>query len=59
MWVEREADNLHLVTFQSVVHLASVRVPNLSFLIEGARHDFVSEGVVEGHSVDDIGMLIK
>ena len=40
--VEREADDLHLVAFECMVELTSVRIPNLCFAIERARDNLVS-----------------
>ena len=40
--VEGETDDFHLVAFKSVVTLARIRIPNLSFPVKGARDDFVS-----------------
>lgn len=42
MGVEGEADDLHLVAFERVVALASLGIPNLGLLVEGAGHNFIS-----------------
>lgn len=42
MWVEGKADDLHLVALERVVALASVGIPNLGLLVEGARHNFIT-----------------
>lgn len=47
------------MAFQSVVPLAGGRVPDFGFSVEGAGHDFVSVGVVKGHRVHDVGVLIE
>lgn len=57
--VEREAHNFHFVALERVVALAGVRVPDLRLPVEGAGHDFVSVGVVEGHRVDDVRVLVE
>lgn len=59
VWVEREAHDLHLVTLERMVPLPRVGIPNLRLSVEGASDDFVAVRVIEGHSVDDIGMLIE
>jgi len=57
--VEGKADDLHGVTLQSMVQLASVGVPDLGFFVERSCDDFVSERVIEGHSVDDVIVIIQ
>ena len=59
MGVEGKADDLHGVTLQSMVQLASVGVPDLGFFVERSCDDFVSERVIEGHSVDDVIVIIQ
>lgn len=46
------------MSFERVVALASVGIPYLSFLVEGTRHNFVTERIIERHAVDDVGVLI-
>jgi len=57
--VEGEADNLHLVAFERVVALAGLGIPNLCLLVEGAGHNFIAVGIIEGHTVDHIGVLVE
>ena len=59
MRVERQANDLHFMTLQCVIKLTCVCVPNLSLSIEGACHDLVSVWIVERHSVNNIGMVVK
>lgn len=59
MGVEGKADNLHGVTLQSMVQLASVGVPDLGFFVERSCDDFVSERVIEGHAVDHVIVVIQ
>jgi len=42
-----------------MVQLASVGVPDLGFFVERSCDDFVSERVIEGHSVDDVIVIIQ
>ena len=71
MWVEREANNFHLVPLQSVVSLPSICVPNLGLSIEGTRDNFISKRmlfilseyylpvrIVKSHRIHDIGVFI-
>jgi len=44
---------------QCVIQLSSLGVPNLGLLVKATSNDFVSEGVIEGHGVYDIVMVIK
>ena len=57
--VEAQTNNLHLVAFQSVHHLPIVRVPNFGSLVERASDYKVAEGVVKGHRVDHILVLLQ
>jgi len=57
--VEGEAHDLHLVAFERVVALASLGIPNLGLLVEGAGHNFISVRIIEGHAVDHVGMLVQ
>lgn len=57
--VEAEADDLHLVALERVVALARVGVPDFGCAVEGARHDFISIRIVEGHGVDHIFVLLQ
>ena len=59
MRVKREADDLLFVALECVVALPCICVPNFGLVIEGSCHDFVTKWIVECHSIDDIGMLIK
>ena len=59
MGVERTADNLHGVTLQSMVQLASVSVPDFGFFVERSCYDFVSERVIEGHAVDHVIVVVQ
>jgi len=56
--VKRETNDFHFMAFKSVVALTSVCVPYLGFFIERARNNFVSEWIIEGHTVDHIGVLV-
>jgi hypothetical protein len=77
--IEAETNNFHLVTFEGVVALSSVSVPNFSLFIKRASDNLVSkdlnemakqkellkkaghlpEGVIEGHAVDNIAVLVQ
>lgn len=52
--VERQANNLHLVSFESLQALTSLSIPDLSPLVEATRHNFVAERIIERHAIDDI-----
>ena len=47
------------MTLERMVPLPCIRIPDFSLAIEGARHDFVTVGVVEGHRIDDISVFIE
>ena len=59
VWVEAEADDLHLMPFERVFHLAVVGVPNLGCAVKGPCYYEVSKRIIESHSVYNILMLIE
>ena len=59
MWIEREADNLHLVALQRVVSLSSVCVPYLSLSVERTSDDLVAVWVIKRHRIDNIRVFIQ
>ena len=59
MRIESQADDLLPVALQRVAHLARDTVPDFCGLVEAARHNQISEGVVERHRVDDVLVLLE
>lgn len=59
MGIEGKADDLHFVTFQSVISLTGLSVPDLGFSVERPGHDLVAVRVVKGHGIDNVGVLVE
>jgi len=59
MWIERQADDLHLVSLERVVQLTSVCIPDLRLAIEGTCDDLVTVRVVEGHRIHYIRVVVQ
>ncbi len=59
MRIEAKAYNLLLMALKRVLHLSRVRVPNLSRLIEAARHNQVTKRIIKGHGVHHILVLLQ
>lgn len=57
--IKTEANDLLFVALQGLLHFTGHRVPNLSRLIERARHDQVAERIVERHRVHHILVLLE
>ena len=47
------------MTFERVAHLACDTVPDFCRLVEAARHNQITEGVVERHRVNDVFVLLE
>ena len=57
--IEGQTNDLLAMAFKRVAHLASDTIPNFCRLVEAARHDQITEGVVERHRVNDVFVLLK
>lgn len=47
------------MTLERVHHITSGTVPDFRRLVEAARHDQITEGVVERHRVNDVFVLLE
>lgn len=57
--IKGETDDLHLVALQSVVALASLRVPDLGCAVKGPSHYLISIRIIEGHCIDHIFVFLE
>ena len=57
--IEGKTNDLLAMTLERVAHLASDTIPNFCRLVEAARHDQITKGVVERHGINDVFMLLE